>query len=36
MAAEIESLNVATAAGLIVYEAFRQRTFPFIGSETKP
>jgi TrmH family RNA methyltransferase len=27
MAAEIESLNVATAAGLIVYEAFRQRTF---------
>lgn len=32
MASRIDSLNVAMAAGLIVYEAFRQRTF----SKSKP
>jgi len=36
MAPKIDSLNVAMAAGLIVYEAFRQRTFQSEDSEPKP
>lgn len=36
MASKIDSLNVAMAAGLIVYEAFRQRTFQSKVSQSKP
>jgi TrmH family RNA methyltransferase len=36
MATRIDSLNVAMAAGLIVYEAFRQRTLRFADSGSKP
>jgi TrmH family RNA methyltransferase len=36
MAPKIDSLNVAMAAGLIVYEALRQRTFQLKGSVIRP
>jgi TrmH family RNA methyltransferase len=36
MASKIDSLNVAMAAGLIVYEAFRQKTFQSKVSQSKP
>lgn len=36
MSPRSESLNVAMAAGLIVYEAFRQRAFQFTNSEINP